>query len=263
MGLEQEADFVAKMDSVMDIFRRTEMNSVSKEVLQRMNNAAVMAVPKDAEYWKQAFYSGAGEPDDKLAKKNKREILSNILTDKAIEKVARKSIKIANKGASLDQVKSIVEESAWNAKARLFSNFKTLNEGIMSSIEYRIPPSEIIEKVKDKLFVKEENLMDNMRKKFLQEKIDLFFKLVRDLKEIEKVQVIKTAKCDIIRDSIHFRYEYLEKEEIRINEMKQKGTVTLNLTTMDQLPGDASSQKAYQRRSTIKRKLAGDSLPEV
>ena len=80
-------------------------------------------------------------------------------------------------------IRDIVENCTWVSKAKLFGNFKGLNEGVGHSVDFKITTNDVIEGVKDRIFQRDKDLEENMRKKFLQEKIELFFKLIREIKE--------------------------------------------------------------------------------
>lgn len=263
--VDQEVDFSVKMDSVMDIFRRTDMKIFSKEVLKRMSNVEAKPAKKTEAEWLSAFYSGLGDPDEKDQMDHKRQLLKSIITKKTadsldVKKLGNLSKLNLNSGQNptAASIKEKVEDSAWVMKAKLFSNFKALNLNIQNSMEYKLPTTEIIKSVTDELFVKNSNLDEHIRKKFLQEKIELLLRMVRDLRDAEKIKVVQKAKIEIIREAIHYRYLYKEKEEKYIESMKKSGVISLKNVRLDAM-GSEGSAAGYVRRSTMRRKRNNES----
>lgn len=260
---DPKVDFSVRMDSVMDIFRRTDMKVVSKDVLKRMNDTVEKPVKKTEADWVRAFYSGLGEPDDKDQLRHKRQLIKSIITKKTADSFTVKDVNSvmsssSRYGSMPEDIADKVEDSTWVMKAKLFSNFKALNEGVQNTMEYKLPTSEIMESVKDQVFSKAGNMDQNMRKKFLQEKIELLLRLAIELREAEKVRVVQNAKIDIVRDAIHYRYLCQDSEEKNIQEIKKTGVLSLNNVRMNNLMSDGSTNE-LKRRSTLRRKKHTDS----
>lgn len=244
----------------MDIFRHTGMNYFPKDLVMRMNNTNPLASRKSEEYWRENFYFKDAEVYDKDTMRNKKEIVLAIMADKAAIRLASDRKKLSNRRPPIinEVIKSSVENTRWQTKAQLFSNFKSLHEGIQNGTEYQIPSAEIESKVRQKLADNHANLTENIRKKFLQESIDLLFKLVREIKEIQKQQAIKRAKCDMIRGAINDRQTLLDREEKRVNYLKEQGILSVKMTTLDNLPILETIAQAISKMSKLKNEVDGE-----
>jgi hypothetical protein len=230
--VEKEADFGGKIDSIMDIFRRTDMKIFSKDVIKRMTLPEGHSERPTQEQLKRIFYEGTADLDEKDTFRHKREVVRSVITDKT-RKIVNNLPNFRNAPsneivASLSgPLRDVVEESSSQVRTRLFSNFKNLNQGVRHSIEYKINPPEVIRGLKTKYFCDDEDLEDNMRKKFLHEKIELFYRLIKEIKDFTKMNALYQIKVDLLRDFLHQRHKQMQEEELQLAKLKEEGKISV------------------------------------
>jgi len=257
------------MDSIMDIFRRTEMRFVEKDVLQRMNDDGKGQEDKSkgsqwSDNMKKRFYVTSFEPEEKELFKHKRQVVKAVIADKASTKI---NADPTVKGKDPEQIvatinkemKDTLEESAYHTRSRLFNNFKNLNQGVRHSLEYKISFKEVSEDLRGKFLRRQDEFEDNLRKKFLHEKVELFYKLIRQIQSHNRAVLVLQFKIVMVRDTIHQRRMVIRMEEVNLEKLKEQGklnhdTFRLATTTASQSPTAAMSptrrMKIKQQRKT-------------
>lgn len=234
-----EVDFMKRIGSIMDIFRRTDLKIFDPELRARLDKLESGVKTNSKEDYLKKFYGSSGA-DDKFAFKYRTDILRSVMADKTSEIVARRAHEIQGKTLSEKAeymgtyLKTVIDRGAFIAKSGLVANFKSLNIGIRNSSDYKISTAEVVDGIKVRLYAKDAELEENIRKKFLQEKIDLFYKLVREYLAFNRYEVIMSCKIEIVKQALKDRYEQLKLIDSEINKLKSAGVLTIaNLTKSD------------------------------
>ena len=259
---EHEVDFQGKVDSMMDIFRRVDMKYFNEEVKERAKQFD--AVDTNLKAFPEKIppaLIGLTEPDEKKLHECRKDVIKSIITDKAsfeIAKVPTSARRTAgDKAEVLAKMKGKIEDQIFRTKAKLLSNFKGIHDKGEHSKDIRIYPSEIAAGIKDKLYSKDEYLEENMRKKFLQEKIESLYRTIRDTRDIRKLQYVLELKIAVIREAIHNRHTYLHRVEKEMEELKLKGAMNVKFSKnqpgygIPQPEGRGSQVSSPNRRQTM------------
>jgi hypothetical protein len=235
-----DVDFSRRINSILDIFRRTDLKIFDPELRARLDFLESGAKLQTKEDYIKKFYSGNSGADEKFHFRYRTDILRSVMSDKTSHIIARRQHEI--KGKTLSEkadymgthLKNVIDRGAFIAKSGLVANFKSLNIGIRNSSDYKISTHEVVDGIKVRLYAKDAELEENIRKKFLQEKIDLFYKLVREYLAFNRFEVIMMSKIEIIKHALKDRYDQLKQVDIALRKLKLAGSLTIsNLTKSD------------------------------
>lgn len=196
------------------------------------------------------------EKNDRIIYQNKRDVIKSIIAQKAayvIKKDPKVFAKLESVGMKSKKVSPMiiqsVENSVYSVRSKLITNFKVLNQGGVSSVEYKIPPHEIMTELKENEMKNDKEQKELMRKKFLQEKIEVYYRLINELREMKVIEKIIELKGNILRDAIDFRFKRLKAVDEHMAHLKKSGVMEAYLAKP---VGEQQDEKTTTKRSTVK-----------
>ena len=200
------------------------------------------------------FLTGS-EPNERIVHQNKHEVIRSLITEKTaiglqhfpkdkLELLGLKSQKLPAKMAET------IDNAAGSYRTKLMTNFKALNGGgVGSSVEFEVSPDEVVLGVKETLLKHDSVLEELIRKKFLQEKIEIYFRQIRELRELQVIGNILELKSTILRDAIHFRFLRLGQVDAQMEDLKKLGVLQAYL---DKPLPDSALEPLSIKRTTSK-----------
>ena len=97
-------DFTKRINSIMDIFRRTDLKNFDPELRSRLDTLECGVKVQTREDYLKKFYAASSGADDKFAFKYRTDILRSVMSDKTSQIVAKRAHEI--KGKTLKPAKT-------------------------------------------------------------------------------------------------------------------------------------------------------------